>query len=238
MLANIRIVLTNTFHPGNIGAAARALKTMGLSQLYLVAPRCYPDPEATARAAGATDILEQARVVNTLEEAIADCPLVIGTSARSRSLPWPMLDARSCGEKVVREAAQGPVAVVFGRERMGLHNDELRQCHFHLAIPADPAYPVLNVSAAVQIVCYEIWQAAQGANVPTPENEGPFPPQAEMAHFYQHLEQTLREIDFLVPQHPGNTLTKLQRLFNRARPEVNELKMLRGILSAVQRSRR
>lgn len=237
MLSNIRIVLTNTFHPGNIGAAARAMKTMGLSQLYLVDPRCYPDPQASSRAAAALDVLEQATVVETLAEAIGDCPLVIGTSARSRSLPWPMVDARECAYKAVSEARQGPVAVVFGRERMGLHNDELRQCHFHLAIPSNPECPVLNVSAAVQVVCYEIWQVAQAGTLTPSDAAADYPSQAEMGHFYDHLQQTLREIGFLAPRHEGNSLTKLQRLFNRARPEVTELKMLRGILRAMQRPR-
>ena len=236
MLSNIRIVMINTFHPGNIGAAARAMKTMGLSELYLVQPRCFPDTEAESRATGALDLLQGATVVDSLSEAIADCPLVIGTSARSRSFPWPMLDARQCADKAVTEAQQGPVAIVFGRERMGLHNDELMQCHFHVAIPTQPDYSVLNVSAAIQVICYEIWQAysANQAFEETPLDIA-YPAQGDMEHFYQHLEQTLRDIGFLLPQHEGNTMTKLRRLFNRARPELLELNMLRGILKAAQR---
>lgn len=236
MLSNIRIVLINTFHPGNIGAAARAMKNMGLSQLYLVDPCEFPHPEAESRAAGGSDLLQQAVVVNTLEEAISDCPLVIGTSARNRNLPWPMLNARQCGEQVVRESSQGPVAIVFGRERMGLHNDELRQCHFHVAIDADPTYPVLNVSAAIQVICYEIWMAQQ-ASVPPTTDEAPreYPDQATLTHFYRHLETTLKQINFILPQHEGKTMLKLQRFFNRGRPEVLELNMLRGILTAIQR---
>jgi len=235
MLSNIRIVLINTFHPGNIGAAARAMKNMGLSQLYLVNPGEFPHPEADSRAAGGSDLLRQAVVVDSLEAAIADCPLVIGTSSRNRNLPWPMLNARQCGEQVVREAVQAPVAIVFGRERMGLHNDELRLCHFHVAIDADPAYPVLNVSAALQVICYEIWMAQAAARPQAPEPPREYPDQAAMAHFYQHLETTLKQIGFILPQHEGKTLTKLQRFFNRGRPELLELNMLRGILSAVQR---
>ena len=236
MLNNIRVVMINTFHPGNIGAAARALKNMGLSQLYLVDPKEFPHPEAESRAAGATDLLSEAIVVNTLEEAIQDCSLVIGTSARSRSFPWPMLDARSCADKAVAEAAQAPVAIVFGRERMGLHNEELMQCNFHLAIPADPDYPVLNVSAAIQIVCYELWQAQQQTQISTETTSAAeYPSSDDMKHFYGHLEQSLRDVNFIVPQHEGKVMTKLTRFFNRARPEKVELNMLRGVLSAVQR---
>lgn len=243
MLANIRIVLINTFHPGNIGAAARAMKNMGLSELYLVDPCSYPDPEAESRASGATDLLENAKVVDTLTQAIADCPLVIGASARSRSFPWPMLDAEQCAEKAVTEASQGPVAIVFGRERMGLTNDELMQCHFHVAIPSNPEHPVLNVSAAIQVICYEIWkthlatQLATTSSTPAlTENDSQYPSHQEMEFFYQHLEQMLRDIGFMVANHEGRSLTKLRRLFNRARPETLELNMLRGILKAAQRS--
>lgn len=236
MLSNIRIVLIGTYHPGNIGAAARAMKNMGLSDLYLVAPREFPSTEADARAAGALDLLKQATVVETIEQALGDCLLVVGASARSRSFPWPMLDAEACGTKAVSEAQQGPVAIVFGRERMGLTNEELMLCHFHTAIPADPAYPVLNVSAAIQVICYEIWRAhLKSSTVAVPDALTEYPSQQEMGLFYQHLEQTLRSVGFLIAQHEGKTMTKLQRLYNRARPEKMELNMLRGILSAVQR---
>ena len=236
MLTNIRIILVNTFHPGNIGAAARAMKNMGLSQLYLVAPREYPSDEADSRAAGALEMMQQATVVDTLEQAVGDCSLVIGASARSRSFPRPMLDAKECGIKAVTEAQQGPVAIVFGRERTGLPNEELMQCHFHAAIPADPEYPVLNVSAALQVICYEIWLAhssGQGQQIEQPLPD--YPTHEEMGRFYEHLEQTLREVGFLCPQHEGNTMIKLQRLYNRARPERQELNMLRGILSGMQK---
>ena len=250
MLNNIRVVMINTFHPGNIGAAARALKNMGLSQLYLVDPKEFPHPEAESRAAGALDLLQNAVVVNTLEEAIKDCSLVVGTSARNRSFPWPMLDARNCAEKAILEAKTAPVAIVFGRERMGLHNEELMQCNFHLAIPTDPVYPVLNVSAAIQVVCYELWLAQQNSSststelpsasttATTPNNDllVEYPSSEEMGHFYTHLEQTLKDINFIVSQHEGKVMTKLRRLFNRARPEKVELNMLRGVLSAVQRN--
>ena len=239
MLENIRIVLINTFHPGNIGAAARAMKNMGLSELYLVDPKEFPNPEAESRAAGAKELLASATVVQTLEEAIEDCALVVGTSARSRSFPWPMLDARSCADKAIMESVNSKVAIVFGRERMGLHNDELMQCNFHLAIPADPEYPVMNVSAAVQVVCYELWLAhSQHSSAPEQDDPQAYPSKGEMDHFYDHLEQTLRDVDFIIPQHEGKVMTKLKRLFNRSRPEQPELNMLRGILSAIQRKQR
>ncbi len=234
MLNNIRIVLINTFHPGNIGAAARAMKNMGLSQLYLVQPKEFPHPEAESRAAGAKELLEQATVVDSLEDAIKDCSLVVGTSARSRSFPWPMLDARSCAQKATTEAKSAQVAIVFGRERMGLHNEELMQCNFHLAIPADPDYPVMNVSAAVQVVCYELWLSSQVADSQNEETSA-YPSSDEMNHFYKHLETTLKQADFIIPQHEGKVMTKLKRFFNRGRPEQVELNMLRGVLSAVQR---
>ncbi len=237
MLSNIRVVLINTFHPGNIGAAARAMKNMGLSNLYLVMPKEYPHPEAESRAAGAKDLLENAVIVETLDQAIKDCSLVIGTSARSRSFPWPMVDARSCAEKAVTEADNSEIAIVFGRERMGLHNEELMQCNFHLAIPADPNYPVMNVSAAVQVVCYELWLANQNKNAETSSENSSvaYPSSDNMNHFYGHLEDTLKQIDFIVPQHEGKVMIKLKRFFNRGRPEQVELNMLRGILSAIQR---
>ena len=159
MLENIRIVLVGTTHSGNIGSAARAMKVMGLSQMVLVAPECPVDGQAIALAAGASDIANRAKQVATLREAVSDCGLVIGTSARSRSLEWPLLDARQSGEKAVAEAQNHPVAIVFGREKTGLTNEELQQCHFHVAIPANPEYSSLNLAMAVQILSYEIRMA-------------------------------------------------------------------------------
>lgn len=231
MLNNIRIVLINTFHPGNIGAAARAMKNMGLSQLYLVEPRIYPDEEADARAAGAKDLLDSAIVVDTLDEAIADCQLVIGTSARNRTFDLPIFDAHDCARKVVGEAQQGKVAIIFGRETMGLHNAELQKCNYHVYIPANPDYPVLNVSAAIQLVCYEIWQAHLKHDF-IPQEE-PYPLTEDMERFYAHLESALHKTRFIIPQHQGKVLDKLRRFFNRSRPERTELNMLRGILSSI-----
>lgn len=244
MLNNIRIVLINTFHPGNVGAIARAMKNMGLTNLYLVQPNDYPSDEAVSRAAGAVDVLEQATIVNSFAEAIDDCALVIGTSARHRTFQLPIMNARQCAKTVVKEASSHPIAIVFGRETTGLLNDEIAQCNRQVYIDANDDYPVLNISQAVQIVAYEIWmqqkeikneQAQYKVDSITEESE--YPRKAEMDLFYQHLEETLYDIDFIVKNHQGKVLEKLQRFFNKARPEKSELGMLRGILAAAQKSK-
>lgn len=238
MLDQIRIILVGTTHTGNIGSVARAMKTMGLSQLCLVAPKELPDGQAYALSAGASDILANAKVFDTLAEAITDCPLVVGSSARSRTLSWPMLEPRECGVKAVQEAASHPVALVFGRESSGLSNEELQLCNYHVCIPANPEYSSLNLAMAVQIVTYEVrmaWlqttlqpQAGSDDAVAYPTNE-------QMSSFYQHLEATLNDTGFIIKQHPGVVMTKLKRLFTRARPEEAEYNILRGILTSVQR---
>ncbi|MBV1786591.1 RNA methyltransferase [Marinobacterium sp. D7] len=233
MLSNIRIVLVQTFHPGNIGAAARAMKNMGLSQLYLVDPRAFPDPEAESRAAGAKDLLADAVVVGSVEEAIADCQLVIGTSARERSYDLPLLDLETTAGVAVQEAHSGQIAILFGRETMGLNNTEMLLCNRHLYIDANPDYPVLNVAQAIQLVCYELRRAANKAEAATVE-PAPYPRQQEMVLFYEHLERVLRLTNFIIPQHEGRVLDKLKRYFNRSRPEKTELGMLRGILNSVE----
>ncbi|KEI71609.1 tRNA (cytosine(32)/uridine(32)-2'-O)-methyltransferase TrmJ [Endozoicomonas elysicola] len=240
MLQNIRIILINTFHPGNIGSAARAMKTMGLSDLCLVSPQRFPAPEADSMAAGALDVLENARLFETLDEAIADCSLVIGTSARTRthSFSRPMLDAEHCAEQLLSESQQAPVALVFGQETMGLTNSELEKCHFHTSIDANPEYPVLNVASAIQILCYEIYKASlkEADSYANDKPEHAYPLNKELELFYEHLESTLTDINFIIKQHPGLVMTRLRRFFNRARPEAKELSMLRGILGAVQKS--
>ena len=245
MLQNIRIILINTFHPGNIGSAARAMKTMGLQDLCLVTPQRFPAPEAESMAAGAQDVLASARVFSSLEDAIADCALVIGTSARSRthSFSRPMLAAEHCAAKLVAESENTPVALVFGQETMGLTNSDLEKCHFHTTIDANPAYPVLNVASAIQILCYEIYKASivkpstKVSTTPHPTTcDTEYPLNQELELFYEHLEASLNDINFIIKQHPGLVMTRLRRLFNRARPESKELNMLRGILNAVQRS--
>ncbi len=235
MLENIRIVLVNTSHTGNIGSTARAMKTMGLSNLYLVDPVSAPDGHASALAAGAGDVLANAKTVSTLQEAVADCGLVVGTSARSRTHSWPMLEPRSCGRKLIEEVPNYPVALVFGRENNGLTNEELQQCHFHVCIPANPEYSSLNLAAAVQTLCYEVRMAwLEKESFPPTEND--YPLNDDLERFYTHLESTLSGTGFIVKNHPGMVMTKLRRLFNRARPESAELNILRGILSSIDKS--
>ena len=238
MLDKVRIVLVNTTHPGNIGGAARAMKNMGLGQLYLVEPQEFPADRAVWRAAGAVDVLDRAIVVPTLDDAIAGCGLVVGTSARDRRIPWPLLDPRQCGERVVSEAASHPVAIVFGREDRGLTNEELQKCTYHVHIPANAEYSSLNLAAAVQVISYEIRMAmlaAEHGAIP-PLQEWDLPPaRAEDVELYfQHLEQALTEIDFYDPANPRQTMTRLRRLYGRIRLDEMELSILRGVLTAMQ----
>ncbi|MBQ4837395.1 MULTISPECIES: tRNA (cytosine(32)/uridine(32)-2'-O)-methyltransferase TrmJ [Pseudoalteromonas] len=236
-LQDIRIVLVNTSHSGNIGSVARAMKTMGFSKLYLVDPACEVDSHASALAAGATDVLGDAVTVDKLEDAIADCSLVIGTSARSRTLSWPMVDPRECAQKLVAESSDGPVALVFGRENSGLTNEELQLCNYHVCIPANPEYSSLNLAMAVQTLTYETRMTFLDTQEAEPEvDDTKYPTSEQMALFYEHLESTLNDTGFIVKQHPGMVMTKLKRLFNRARPEDQELNILRGILSSVNKS--
>lgn len=234
MLDNIRIVLVNTSHTGNIGSTARAMKTMGLSDLYLVDPVSAPDGKSSALAAGAGDVLANATIVSDLSEAVKDCALIVGTSARSRTLPWPMLTPRECGVKMVQEGQKGPVALVFGRENNGLSNEELQLCHFHVCIPANPEYSSLNLAAAVQTLCYEIRMGYLNLDS-YPDIESDYPLSEDLERFYAHLENTLTETGFIVKNHPGVVMTKLRRIVNRARPESQELNILRGILSAIDK---
>lgn len=236
-LDKIRIVLVNTSHTGNIGSVARAMKTMGFSKLFLVDPVNPVDSHASALAAGATDVLGNAVVVDTLQEAIADCNTVIGTSARSRTLSWPMVDPVECGEKLLSGTEQGDVALVFGRENSGLTNEELQLCNYHVCIAANPEYSSLNLAMAVQTLCYETrMRFLAKADSPQEKDDTVYPSSDQMELFYQHLEQTLSETGFIIKQHPGQVMTKLRRLFNRARPEDQELNILRGILSSIDKT--
>jgi len=235
-MKHTRIVLINTSHPGNIGAAARAMKNMGLEELYLVDPKVFPSAEATARASGADDLLAAAVCVDTLEEAIGDAGLVIGASARSRTLPVPMLDPRGCAERIGAQAGDPRTAILFGRERTGLTNEELDRCHYLVQIPTNPDYPSLNVAAAVQVVAYELRMAMGSAVEQTPGRHR-LATAAEMELFYRHLEDTLVAIDFLDPDNPRQLMRRLRRLFGRVQPDDNEINILRGILTAVQQRR-
>lgn len=237
MLNNVKVVLVGTSHSGNIGSAARAMKVMGLSNLVLVDPQCSVDEQALALAAGAGDIAENAKIVSTLTEAVADCSLVVGSSARSRTLEWPMLEPRECGVKFVEEGQTAPVALVFGRERTGLTNDELQTCHYHVCIPANPEYSSLNLAMAVQTLSYEVRMAylerEQSQYDVSEQTE--YPRHKELELFFQHLEKVATSTQFISEDQPGKVMNKLRRLFNRARPEAQELNILRGILTSIEK---
>lgn len=245
-LHNIRVVLVNTSHPGNIGGAARAMKNMGLSRLVLVDPEDFPSAEAIARASGATDILDAVQVVSTLEEALVGCNVVLGTSARDRRIPWPLLDPRESGGLSVEQAGQGSeVALVFGREYAGLTNEELQRCHYHVHIPSDPEFSSLNLATAVQVLAYEVrmaWLAAN--NQPSKQeklettsllNAQPVTTD-ELEQYYDHLERTLVEIGFLDPQKPRHLMPRLRRLYGRSGITKLEMNILRGILTETQKA--
>lgn len=233
----IRIVLIGTTHPGNIGAAARAMKTMRLSELYLVAPRSFPDAEATARASGADDILAKAVVCDDLDQALTGCGYVAGTSARLRSLEWPAVRPRECASKLVAEAGSARAALVFGREKAGLSNEELERCHVLVNIPCNPEYTSLNLAMAVQVMAYEI-MLADGQCADLPGRDEPLACAEDMANFYVHLEQVLLEKGFLDPHNPRHLMRRLRRLFNRTELDQNEVNILRGILAAMQNPKR
>ncbi len=235
---HIRIVLVNTSHPGNIGAAARAMKNMGLARLYLVAPKEFPSEKAVWRASQALDVLDSAVVVDTLDEAIADCGLVIGTSARGRRIPWPLFTPRECGDRVWAEAQTHQIAIVFGREDRGLTNEELHKCHYHVHIPSNPEYSSLNLACAVQVLAYEIRMSAlteqEGKPITLEEWDQPPARADDVERYYEHLQQTLETLHFLEPGNPRQTVTRLRRLYNRIRLDQMELNILRGILTSVQ----
>ncbi|QBQ55331.1 RNA methyltransferase [Nitrosococcus wardiae] len=235
-LAKVRIILVGTTHPGNIGAAARAMHTMGLSRLYLVNPARFPCAEATARASGADELLAQAEICTNLPQAIAGCRTVFGLSARPRNISWPALDARACGALAVQESLEGEVAIVFGREHSGLSNVELDYCNYWVHIPSNPAYSSLNLAAAVQVMAYEVRMAAMaGTSLPSRRSTESHPASVdEVEGFFQHLEQTLIEIGFLNPSNPKLLMRRLRRLFFRAHLEIREVNILRGILTAAQ----
>jgi len=234
---SIRIVLVGTTHPGNIGAVARAMKNMGLSDLALVNPRFFPHEEATARASGATDVLDNALIVTTLADALSECVYVAGASARSRTISWPSMGPRDCAERMINESENGKVAAVFGPEKTGLHNDDLDLCHTLLTIPTAPGFSSLNLAMAVQVLTYELRVASLLDAGPAFETEAPPATSEEMEHYYTHLERVLQDIDFLDPQNPRHLMRRLRRLFIRARPDKNEVNILRGILTAIDRER-
>jgi tRNA (cytidine32/uridine32-2'-O)-methyltransferase len=237
-LDNIRIVLVNTTHPGNIGGVARAMKNMGLSRLVLVAPEKFPHEQARWRAASAGDLLEGAVVVDTVEAAIADCQFVVGTSARGRRIPWPLLDPRESARRIDAVSGREQVAIMFGREDSGLTNDELQQCNLHLNIPTSEDYSSLNLAMAVQVVCYELRMLVAQPQQPANEYESwdaPMCTVENMERFYAHLEQTLTDIEFLDPAAPRQLMARLRRLYGRVRLDEMELNILRGILTETRK---
>ena len=249
-LSHVRIAMVNTTLPANIGSALRAMKTMGLSKLVLVAPKTYPHPDIDALAAGATDLIEQIEIVETLADAIKDCHLVFGTSARSRTIPWPLLDARPAAEKSISAVVndEQDVAVVFGREDRGLTNEELAMANYHVTIPVNTDYGVLNVAQAIQVICYEMRMATlaavksgedEAATMPVTDTESmqwdePLVTHEQMEQFYPHIEKMLAEIEFLDPKNPRLLPLRLRRLFGRIQLDRMEYHLLRGIFSRVQ----
>jgi TrmH family RNA methyltransferase len=234
----IRIVLVDPNHPGNIGAVARAMKNMGLTELHLVRPKSFPNADATARASGADDVLEAARVHEHFEDAIADCGLVVGTSARQRHLPWELVEPRECAAQIAQAGRSGGAAVVFGSERIGLTNVELARCNLLMTIPTDARYSSLNLAMAVQVIAYELWLVLRPEAPPPLPREVPLASAAEMTRLYEHIERVLEEIDFRDRTGGGHLMARIRRLFNRAQLDQNEMNILRGILTAVQARRR
>lgn len=234
MLTKIRIVLVETSHPGNIGSVARAMKTMGLRDLCLVKPHFFPHPDATALAAGADDLLMQAGVVSSLDEAIAPCQLVLGLTARPRSIEWPSLVPREAADMVAREAEIDRIAFVFGREQSGLSNDELARCHHAVTIPADPQYSSLNLAAAVQIICYELFQHAPLAAPRVESAPGTrYVTADDMEGFFDHCAEAMQHVGFFDAGNPQIVMRRLRRLFSRTRLDENEHNIWRGFFRAV-----
>lgn len=235
----IRIVLVGTQHPGNIGSAARAMKTMGLSNLVLVAPRRFPDPEAEALAAGAADVIAAARVTATLDDALAGCRYVLGSTARDRAISLPELSPAEAGAALVERSAAGDAALLFGRERTGLDNAELMRCHGRVFIPCNPDYPSLNLASAVQVLSYEIRLARlRAGNVSAPVTASDAEPVAsaeQMERLFAHLAEFMDEIDFHKGRSPDVVNRRLRRLFLRAGMDEREIRIIRGLLSDAQR---
>lgn len=236
VLGNIRVVLDHTSHPGNIGSAARAMKTMGLSRLHLVAPRVFPHREADALAVSAADVLAGAQVHTNLDDALAGCAFAVGLTARSRDLMHETLDPRSAARRLLPLAASQPVALLFGNETAGLSNEELRKCQWRVAIPTNPDCSSLNLAAAVQVMAYELRMAALEQQAPAVPDMPTLATLDELERFYQRLEQTLVAIDFLDPESPKLLMPRLRRLFARGRVEQEEFHILMGILKQVRRA--
>lgn len=227
----VRVVLVETSHPGNIGAVARSMKTMSLERLYLVNPLTYPNAEATSRASGADDVLAGAQVCQSLNEALEGCSFIVGTSARQRRIEWPLLSARECAQQVSHHASEGDIAIVFGRERSGLKNEELDLCHAMMNIPTSQDYTSLNLASAVQIVAYELFLSCSDV-VTRDKNAEERATHEQMEGFFSHLWEALVATEFLDPQNPGQLKRRLRRIYSRAHLTRNEVNTLRGVLTS------
>jgi len=235
---SICIVLVGISHPGNIGSAARAMKTMGFGSLRLVAPARFPATEATVMAAGADDVLDGTAIYADVASAVADCGLIIGTTARSRHMPWRVLEPRAAAREAAAASRESRVAVLFGAERTGLSNDDIERCQLLLSIPTGATYTSLNVAMAVQVVAYELLLALRDGDVGSAERGVPLASAREMEHFYVQLEQVMEQADFRDRNGEGHLMARIRRLFNRAVMDQNEVNILRGILTSVQGRRR
>ena len=235
---HIRIVLCQTSHPGNIGSTARAMKTMGLSQLYLVRPKHFPDGEAKSLAVNAADLLDTAVVTQTLEEAIADCQFVIGVSGKQRSLSQQVITVREAAAEVKNIATHQEVALVFGTEMSGLSNEEADRCHMLATIPANPEYTSLNLAQAVQIMCYELRMAITTGELHYQEKPAELASQEDLERFYEHMREVLEQIGYINPRAPKKLFERLRRLYGRTRLEKEEVNLLRGILTLTQQPKK
>lgn len=234
MLSQVRFTLIETSHPGNIGGAARAMKCMGLSSLVLVAPKTFPNPDAVSRSAGAENLLAQAQVFDDIQQAVADCVFVVGTTARPRAIEWPVVNPRLAAERILAESRNGPVAVLFGRERSGLTNKEVELCNLVVRIPSTDEYASLNLVCAAQIIAYELYLQSGSPSGIAEISGQTQADRASMDQLHHHLEQTLYDLDFIKVDPPTKLMRKLTRFFNRAQPSREEINILRGILSAAQ----
>lgn len=235
---HIRIVLCQTSHPGNIGSTARAMKTMGLSRLYLVRPKHFPDGEANSLAVNAADLLDTAVVTQTLEEALADCQFVIGVSGKQRSLSQQVITVREAAAEVKNIAAHQEVALVFGTEMSGLSNEEADRCHMLATIPANPEYTSLNLAQAVQIMCYELRMAITTGELHYQKKPAELASQQDLERFYEHMREVLEQIGYINPRAPKKLFERLRRLYGRTRLEKEEVNLLRGILTLTQQPKK
>jgi tRNA (cytidine32/uridine32-2'-O)-methyltransferase len=238
-LTNIKIVLVRTFHPGNIGSAARSLKTMGLNNLCLVCPRDFPSTESEKMAAGAQDVLASSDIVSSVGEAVSKCGVVIASTARVRGYDLPELHPEEAAQMLVEHAGKSKVALIFGPERMGLHNEDIQYAKYRVSIPANPNYNSLNLAAAVQTLTYEIYKESirskDQKNTLAPERKAELPSSGDIERLHQHLEKVLKKIKFLRP-HQGETLQRIRHMIARAEPNTLELNILRGILNRIEQS--